>query len=164
MNLLTNFSKFFKYRRKLNGSFYFTRNNVCHIAPGSHRQLSSTVASMSKYNLLFFGADSFALPSLSLLQEKRFVGVSSLAFVVIVVVDDHFISFRLVSSRINKLDVVTTIKSKANPVKKFAEKDNLKLLNWPITADVIKNGGYDLGVVVSFGHLIPESVINAFPL
>lgn len=50
-----------------------------------------------------------------------------------------------------------------NPVKKFAEENGMICYKWPITEDVIKKK-YDLGVVVSFGHLIPEEIIKAFPL
>lgn len=60
--------------------------------------------------------------------------------------------------------MVTTIKGKPNPVKRFTERNSLRCFDWPVRADVIKNAKYDLGIVVSFGHLIPEDVINAFPL
>lgn len=62
---------------------------------------------------------------------------------------------------LNKLEVVTTTKGKFNLVRKYAEEHKLIVHSWPVTvrADV-----FDIGLVVSFGHLIPESVINKFPL
>ena len=59
---------------------------------------------------------------------------------------------------------MTSIKKHLNPVAKFAQKEKLKIYNWPITPDLIQNEKYDLGIVVSFGHLIPESIITKFPL
>lgn len=60
--------------------------------------------------------------------------------------------------------MVTTVKGKPNSVRKFAKENSLKCLDWPVPVDFIKSAKYDLGVVVSFGHLIPEDVINAFPM
>lgn len=67
------------------------------------------------------------------------------------------------SSVFNRIDTVTSFKSKSNPIKKFAAENGLECYRWPISTDVIKHS-YDLGVVVSFGHLIPEEIIKAFPL
>lgn len=62
----------------------------------------------------------------------------------------------------DKLGVVTSFKSPANCVRLYAEKHRIPLFKWPITAaDCCP---YDLGVVVSFGHLIPSQIIKAFPL
>lgn len=61
-----------------------------------------------------------------------------------------------------KLAVVTSFKSTSNPVKKYASAENLDCFDWPISNDVCKM--YDLGVVVSFGHLIPELIISSLPL
>lgn len=66
------------------------------------------------------------------------------------------------SGTVRKLAVVTSFKSSSNPVKKFACAENLDCFDWPVSSDVCKN--YDLGVVVSFGHLIPESIITSMPL
>lgn len=66
------------------------------------------------------------------------------------------------SSTIAALDVVT--RGDSNPIRKYAKFSQLTCYKWPITADVVKEHNYDVGVVVSFGHMIPEDVINAFPL
>lgn len=60
------------------------------------------------------------------------------------------------------MDVVT--RGDSNPVAKYAKSHQLSTFKWPITGDVVKEHNYDVGVVVSFGHMIPEDVINAFPL
>lgn len=70
---------------------------------------------------------------------------------------------RETSSVFSHIDTVTSYKSRGNPIKKFSEKNQLICYEWPIAADVIKTK-YDLGVVVSFGHLIPAEIIEAFPL
>lgn len=59
---------------------------------------------------------------------------------------------------------MTSFKAYGNPIKKFANQNSLKCFGWPITDFDVKENHYDLGVVVSFGHLIPESIIKAFPL
>lgn len=48
-------------------------------------------------------------------------------------------------------------------VRAFAEAEKLHIIEWPLKKEEIK-GMFDLGVVVSFGHLIPEDIIKAFPL
>lgn len=62
---------------------------------------------------------------------------------------------------INKLEVVTSMKNKANVVHKFAKDKKITVHNWPY---IVPKDAFHIGIVVSFGHLIPESVINKFPL
>ncbi|KAH8383860.1 hypothetical protein KR009_010938 [Drosophila setifemur] len=83
--------------------------------------------------ILFFGTDNFSLPSLQALHRN--------------------------SS--SNLGVVTSFKSPANCVRSYAEREKLPLQRWPI--DPSQCSDYDLGVVVSFGHLIPGHIIEAFP-
>nr|NP_651857.2 uncharacterized protein Dmel_CG1750 [Drosophila melanogaster]AAF57138.2 uncharacterized protein Dmel_CG1750 [Drosophila melanogaster] len=83
--------------------------------------------------ILFFGTDNFSLPSLQALHKN--CG--------------------------DRLGVVTSFKSPANCVRTYAEKEKLPLQKWPIDPSVCPQ--FDLGVVVSFGHLIPGSIINGFP-
>lgn len=57
--------------------------------------------------------------------------------------------------------MVTSFKAAKNPVKQYSRAAGLPLHDWaactPATA-----GRFDLGVVVSFGHLIPETFIDCF--
>lgn len=58
---------------------------------------------------------------------------------------------------------MTSFKTKKNLVKAFAQLNNIKIHNY----EELKHnpeicGMFDLGVVVSFGHLIPEVIINQF--
>lgn len=63
------------------------------------------------------------------------------------------------------LEVVTNIRNKPNPVQQFAGLSKLKLHNYrDLEASDIQNQLFDVGIVVSFGNLIPASIINAFPL
>ncbi|KAJ6638536.1 Methionyl-tRNA formyltransferase, mitochondrial [Pseudolycoriella hygida] len=88
--------------------------------------------------VLFFGTDKFSVPSL-----KALVG-----------------EYRLNGS-VSQLGLVTSFKSSSNPVRKYAGAENLNCFDWPVSTEICKM--YDLGVVVSFGHLIPESIIASFP-
>lgn len=91
-------------------------------------------APKKKLKILFFGTDNFSLPSLQ----------------------------KLHSSETDSLTVVTSFRVPANPVRCFAEKEKLPLHSWPLKVDEVAE--HDLGVVVSFGHLIPERIINSFRL
>ena len=66
---------------------------------------------------------------------------------------------------VSKLEVVTSYKTRKNLVKAYAERNKIPVHNY---AEVKENpdlcDGFDLGVVVSFGHLIPEKIINSFKL
>ncbi|XP_071763618.2 methionyl-tRNA formyltransferase, mitochondrial [Centroberyx gerrardi] len=88
------------------------------------------------WRLLFFGSDDFAVESLKLLASSR----NS--------------TERIVES----LEVVTL--SSDVPVKRFAHQNQLPVHTWP-TADL--DGRFDVGVVVSFGCLLQERLINKFP-
>lgn len=64
---------------------------------------------------------------------------------------------------ISKIDVVTTSKGNGDDVRSFANEEKLIIYDWPITMTQL-SGKYDIGVVVSFGRLIPERIIKCFPL
>lgn len=58
---------------------------------------------------------------------------------------------------------MTSYRGKGNPVKNNAKKNGIKCMDW-ITLDLkCPKVKYDLGVSVSFGHLIPENITNMFP-
>lgn len=59
---------------------------------------------------------------------------------------------------VDTLEVVTL--SSNVPVRKFAEQHELRVHEWP---EVQSSGRFDVGVVVSFGCLLQESLINTFP-
>lgn len=60
---------------------------------------------------------------------------------------------------------MTTFKgSNKNPVLKYAKNNHFKCMDWAIFKNENNSIKYDLGVVVSFGHLIPENLINQFRL
>ncbi|KAH8295329.1 hypothetical protein KR018_009985 [Drosophila ironensis] len=90
-------------------------------------------ASHNPPRVLFFGTDHFSLPSLQALHRNCS----------------------------DRLGVVTSFKSPANCVRSYAEQQGLPLQRWPL--DPVQCSGYDVGVVVSFGHLIPAQIIHAFP-
>lgn len=58
---------------------------------------------------------------------------------------------------------MTTSKGNNKNVRHFAKEEKLDIYEWPITETSIV-GKYDIGVVVSFGQLIPEKIIKCFPL
>ncbi|XP_075145298.1 methionyl-tRNA formyltransferase, mitochondrial isoform X2 [Haematobia irritans] len=106
----------FKYKRKIPNIRGYTTNN-----------------SKNALKVLFFGTDSFSLPSLKVLHKNS-----------------------------GNLGVVSSFKSPANCVRLYAEQQKLPLYKWPVSVEQCRT--YDLGVVVSFGHLIPTNIINSFPL
>lgn len=58
---------------------------------------------------------------------------------------------------------MTTSKGNSGNVRHFAKEEKLNIYDWPVTETCL-NGNYDIGVVVSFGQLIPETIIKCFPL
>uniref|UniRef100_A0A3Q3XD09 Methionyl-tRNA formyltransferase, mitochondrial n=1 Tax=Mola mola TaxID=94237 RepID=A0A3Q3XD09_MOLML len=95
-----------------------------------------TSSSGPPWRLLFFGSDEFAVESLKLLSSSR----SSSKGIV------------------ETLEVVTL--SSDVPVKRFAQQNHLPVQSWP-PENV--DGQFDVGVVVSFGRLLHERLINKFP-
>ncbi|XP_066589673.1 methionyl-tRNA formyltransferase, mitochondrial isoform X2 [Prorops nasuta] len=89
------------------------------------------------WSILFFGTDNFAVESLQKLHTKY----NS-------------------QNAIKKLEVVVLPTAIENSVKKYAEKYNIKTHTWPLKS---QPSNFDLGVVVSFGRLIPTSIIQSFP-
>ena len=47
-------------------------------------------------------------------------------------------------------------------VKKYADVCGLNQFAWPLDTKLVK-GRYDVGVLASFGHLIPKTLVEAFP-
>lgn len=60
---------------------------------------------------------------------------------------------------------MSSFKARNNLIKAFADQNGIKIYDWGV---ISKDGNlcfyqqFDLGVVVSFGHLIPEEIINSF--
>ncbi|XP_008281646.1 methionyl-tRNA formyltransferase, mitochondrial [Stegastes partitus] len=102
------------------------------------QRFSTSLASSPRppWRVLFLGTDQFAVESLKLLTSNR----SS--------------SKKIVEN----LEVVTL--SDDVPVRRFAQQNQLPLHSWP-PEDV--DGRFDVGVVVSFGVLLPERLIKKFP-
>lgn len=71
--------------------------------------------------------------------------------------------YRRTQTIISKVDVVTTSTGNGINVKNFAKEEKLDIFDWPVNTTVL-DGKYDIGVVVSFGRLIPEKIIKCFPL
>ncbi|XP_011203567.2 methionyl-tRNA formyltransferase, mitochondrial isoform X2 [Bactrocera dorsalis] len=135
MLCINNFKlNFFKYRRKINESvnLILSQNRwKC------QQSQSAQLLKNSKLKVLFFGTDTFSLPSLQALHNNYYSRTES-----------------------NLLGVVTSFKNPANCVRTYAEQKQLTLYRWPVLPEDCQ--GYDLGVVVSFGHLIPERIIKSF--
>ncbi|XP_055524586.1 methionyl-tRNA formyltransferase, mitochondrial [Wyeomyia smithii] len=107
--------------------------------PANYRCFSAD--SKSALRLLFFGTDHFSLPSLRILNENR----------------------KATNGTVRSLEVVTSFKAKKNPLKQYAQAEGLRLHDWPLRYSNVQQD-FDLGIVVSFGHLIPEALISAFRL
>lgn len=48
-------------------------------------------------------------------------------------------------------------------VAKYAKQHDIPFDEWPLPKEAPLKGDWDLGVVASFGHLIPQRIINIFP-
>ncbi|XP_026863122.2 methionyl-tRNA formyltransferase, mitochondrial [Electrophorus electricus] len=94
-------------------------------------------SSKPPWRVLFFGSDDFAVESLKQLYASR---------------EDRG------DAVVDSLEVVTL--SSNVPVRKFADRHKLRAHDWP---NVDFSGCFDVGVVVSFGCLLQESIINKFP-
>jgi len=102
----------------------------------SHRHASTVRC--ERFKIMFFGTDEFALESLRKLHNRK------------------------ESDLIENLEVCSSKKKHLVPiVEKYAEDNKLKFHSWPPN---IAPGQFDIGVVASFGHLIPSNIINKFPL
>ncbi|XP_015116239.1 methionyl-tRNA formyltransferase, mitochondrial [Diachasma alloeum] len=91
-----------------------------------------------RWKVLFFGTDEFGLESL-----KR--------------LDREYRSNRLLA----RLEAVIAYKGEENAVIKYAKDHGIKVHHWPIQNHL---DDFDIGLVASFGHLIPSRVIKSFPL
>lgn len=92
------------------------------------------------WRVMFFGNDDFSVKSLQMLTSKM-----------------------RTQTIISKVDVVTTSMGNGINVRSFAKEEKLDIYDWPINTTLL-DGKYDIGVVVSFGRLIPEKIIKCFPL
>ncbi|XP_077295670.1 methionyl-tRNA formyltransferase, mitochondrial [Arctopsyche grandis] len=96
-------------------------------------------SSQSKWNVLFFGTDTFSLESLKRLHNEFTNGKT-----------------------VKRLEIVTNVVGQKNDVLKFALKNDLVVHPWPIPPP--SDESFHLGIVVSFGHLIPNAIITKFPI
>lgn len=62
---------------------------------------------------------------------------------------------------VGHLEIVTAYKGKENTFIRYATDNSIKIHLWPPDTEL---KGFDIGIVVSFGHLIPAKVIQSFPL
>nr|XP_045613033.1 methionyl-tRNA formyltransferase, mitochondrial-like isoform X1 [Procambarus clarkii] len=103
------------------------------------RPSQHTPKSSPPWDIMFFGTDDFSLQSLSALHREQ-----------------------QTSGLVGRLDVVSISMKKIIPsVRKYCRKEGIPLQDWPVT---VPHGTYDVGIVASFGHLIPAAVIKAFPM
>merc|ERR1712088_80634 len=98
---------------------------------------------ITRMKVMFFGTDDFALKSLVRLHKE----VSS---------EEGCLRGLAVT--------VLQMKSLTPAVTKYASQHGLDLYHWPPDPGLIGKEGFDLGVVASFGRLLPASLISAFPL
>uniref|UniRef100_A0A182PSV1 Methionyl-tRNA formyltransferase, mitochondrial n=1 Tax=Anopheles epiroticus TaxID=199890 RepID=A0A182PSV1_9DIPT len=95
-------------------------------------------SNVSRLKVLFFGTDHFSLPSLKSIHKNL-----------------------INNGRVERLEVVTSFKAAKNPVKQYSRTAGIPMHDWVACTPGIART-FDLGVVVSFGHLIPETFINSF--
>lgn len=95
-----------------------------------------------KIKVMFFGTDEFALQSLVSLHQEYLGG-----------------------GCVRELEVTClAMKTLVPVVAKYAHENSIKVHPWPPDIGMIENDRFDLGVVASFGKLIPANLISCFPL
>jgi len=92
---------------------------------------------------MFFGTDDFAVKSLARLHNELSSGEGCLRGLAV---------------------TVLPMKSLTPAVTEYARQHGLDLYYWPPDPGLIGRENFDLGVVASFGRLLPASLISAFPL
>lgn len=124
-----------------------------------------------KWKIMFFGTDDFALKSLKELHKAMLVDAGPwlhrfniFYLLCIVYVYINFRLFRHEGRMVSELSVVVPA-PKPHPclVAKYAMKHNLPISVWPLPKEQPPTDCWELGVVASFGHLIPKRIINSFP-
>ncbi|XP_068457665.1 methionyl-tRNA formyltransferase, mitochondrial [Clinocottus analis] len=113
----------------------WTRGREATVRALACRRVPCRRVSGPPWRLLFFGSDHFAVESLK-----------------------HLTSSRSAGGPVQTLEVVTL--SGDVPVKRFALQNRLPVHSWPPRG---LDGRFDVGVVVSFGCLLHERLINKFP-
>ncbi|XP_070536275.1 methionyl-tRNA formyltransferase, mitochondrial-like isoform X2 [Ptychodera flava] len=111
-----------------------------------NKQSCNEIRTSPPWRIMFFGTDDFAVESLKALNNNRIHGSSVSALRVVCSKSKGL-------RRGKHLDIIA-------PVQRYATDHNLPVSPW---TDIDWSSGYDVGVVVSFGHLIPARVINRFP-
>ena len=116
-------------------SYNFAKNSII---KSSWRKYHTEKTSR-KLKVLFFGTDSFSLPSLESLYAEN----------------------TLPKGSISRLDVCCfKAKSLVPVVQSYCEKNEITIHYWP--PDVELCSQFDLGIVASFGKLIPSNIIQSF--
>lgn len=64
---------------------------------------------------------------------------------------------------ISDLDLVTANNSKHHSdLEKYAISQSINIIKWPLQN--LQHGEYDIGLIVAFGHLIKDDILQKFPL
>ncbi|XP_005990185.1 methionyl-tRNA formyltransferase, mitochondrial isoform X2 [Latimeria chalumnae] len=123
-------------QRHLTKSLWHLR--ACPSSPSHERQ--NNVRKKPPWRIMFFGTDAFAVESLNILNKSRDQKTERL---------------------VEKLEVVTLPSPchKELPVRKYASENQIPVRVWP---DVGPCDQFDVGVVVSFGRLLSDDLINKF--
>ncbi|XP_071502417.1 methionyl-tRNA formyltransferase, mitochondrial-like [Diadema antillarum] len=115
-----------------------------------HGRLFCSVSQSVKtqpWKVMFFGTDQFSLPHLEALEGSRKSG-SLIDRLEVVVPESKFIKRRGKTRR-------------TSPVWDFTQTQALPCHQWPLHGPP---AGFDVGIIVSFGHLLPKWLIESFPL
>ena len=130
--------------------FVLSKSRVCYFHSTCVRSTADGHASdrrKSGLRVLFFGTDEFALETLKLLHAELLLRQAS--------PDGD-------SGCVADLAVVCAqMRTLVPAVTRYVTAQNLPLLHWP--PPDLQRGQFDVGVVASFGHLIPGRIIDAFP-
>jgi len=94
-------------------------------------------------NTVFFGTHQFSIFTLQILKQNPQINL-----IAVVTTPDK---------KIGRKQILT-----ANPVKKWAIENNIKIIEFANILDVIEKEKLELGIISYFGYLIPKNVIDQF--
>ena len=123
----------------------------------SNISLNSETIKIQPKKILFFGTDNFSVATLKELHSWVILHNTK---------QENHNQSDIKQSNNLCLEVCTSqMKHLIQPVKVYAEQESIPVHSWPPDpSNVIKQLDFDLGVVASFGHLIPKNIIDSFPL
>ncbi len=129
---------------------------------GHHLAAASAFSSpkQTPLKVLFFGTDEFSVKTLEALHDEKKYDIHTYE---LIACTDPFNDVFSAGGIVSEVAVChLPMRSLVSAVHKLAKKRDIPLIEWPPNPRGIAEDGFNIGVVASFGKLIPRTVIDAF--